>query len=200
MSDIGVSIGQRFEADSVVILGINISENLDLVKNFITAFGITFPVLMDSDGFVVSDYNQFGGTSPFPLDYIIDQQGKIAYYDTEYNPRRMTEIITDLLHPVGVEKDESSTPAPLSYQLKQNYPNPFNPATTLEYTLLNPGEVVSLKIYNLLGQEVARLVSEVQQSGNHIVKWNASHLPSGIYFYRLQAGDYVQTRKMVLLK
>ena len=89
---------------------------------------------------------------------------------------------------------------PYNLILKQNYPNPFNPETTLEYTLLNPGEVVSLKIYNLLGQEVARLVSEIQQSGNHIVKWNASHLPSGIYFYRLQAGDLVQTRKMVLLK
>ena len=87
----------------------------------------------------------------------------------------------------------------LGYNLIQNYPNPFNPTTTFEYTLLSPGEV-SLTIYNLLGQEVARLVNEVQRAGYHKVKWNASNFSSGIYFYRLQAGDFTQTRKMVLLK
>ena len=199
MSDIGVSIGQKFESEPVVIIGVNISESLELIRNFIVAFGINFPVLMDSDEFVVSDYNQFGGTSPFPLDYIIDQQGEIAYHNTEYNPRRMTEIITDLLHPVGVEKDESSTPAPLSYQLSQNYPNPFNPVTLIEYKLPIRSEV-KLTIFNLRGQEVALLVNGNMLAGIHQVIWDATNVASGIYFYRLQAGEFVQTRKMVLLK
>ena len=105
-------------------------------------------------------------------------------------------VYVDYNNIVGVDESESF---PTEYSLKQNYPNPFNPVTTLEYTLFSPGEV-SLIIYNLFGQEVARLVSEVQQAGYHEVTWDASNFASGIYFYRLQAGDFVQTRKMVLLK
>ena len=197
MSDISVSIGQRFEADSVVILGINISENLDLVKSFIDAFEITFPVLMDSTQKVINDYLQFVSTSPFPLDYIIDQQGKVAYHNTEYNPRRMVEIITNLLSPIGVEGEIASTP--LSYRLKQNYPNPFNPATQIEFSLPVSSKV-SLVIYNILGQEIARLIDGEQAAGVHSVIWEATNLSTGIYFYRIQAGDFVQTRKLLLLK
>ena len=105
-------------------------------------------------------------------------------------------VYVDYTNIVGVDESEIF---PTEYSLKQNYPNPFNPVTTLEYTLLSPGEV-SLIIYNLLGQEVANLVSDVQQAGYHEVVWNASNFASGIYFYRLQADDFVQTRKIVLLK
>ena len=86
-----------------------------------------------------------------------------------------------------------------SYLLGQNHPNPFNPRTTIEYSLPQSGNV-SLLIYDLLGKEVERLVNKHQGSGYHSVTWDASEVPSGIYFYRLQAGDFVQTRKMVLLK
>lgn len=86
-----------------------------------------------------------------------------------------------------------------TFDLLHNYPNPFNPITTIEYSLFHTGDV-SLIIYNLLGEEVARLVSEVQQKGNNKVIWDASNVSSGIYFYRLQAGNFVQTRKMILLK
>jgi len=153
--------------------------------------------LMDSDGLVVSDYNQFGGTSPFPLDYIIDQEGKVAYHDTEYDPRRMIRIINNLLGIVSVEEDVSTTP--LSFQLEQNYPNPFNPVTTISYLLPSRSEV-RLIIYNLLGEEVARLVDSIQPAGLQQITWDASGVSSGIYFYRIQAGDFVQTKKMVLLK
>ena len=153
MSDLGVSIGQNFESEPVVVIGVNSGENLELVKNFISAIGINFPVLMDIDGLVVSDYDQFGGTSPFPLDYIIDQDGKVAYHDTEYDPRRMTEIMNDLLGIVSVEEDVSTTP--FSFQLEQNYPNPFNPVTTISYLLPIRSEV-RLTIYNILGEEITR--------------------------------------------
>ena len=88
---------------------------------------------------------------------------------------------------------------PKVLSLKQNYPNPFNSITTLEYSLPNSGNI-SLIIYNLLGEEVARLVDRQMPSGDHTANWNASNLPSGIYFFRLQASDFVQTRKMLLLK
>jgi hypothetical protein len=85
------------------------------------------------------------------------------------------------------------------FSLAQNYPNPFNPATTVRYTLPS-SEFVTVKIYNVLGQEVERLVHEQQQPGEYTVRYDASRLTSGIYFYQLQAGSFTEVRKMLLLK
>ncbi|TFB11225.1 T9SS type A sorting domain-containing protein [Candidatus Marinimicrobia bacterium MT.SAG.2] len=88
---------------------------------------------------------------------------------------------------------------PEKYELSQNYPNPFNPETVIRYSIPK-AEEVSLVVYNLIGEEVAHLIDERKPAGSYTVKWNASNISSGIYFYRLQAGDFVLTRKMVLLK
>jgi hypothetical protein len=83
--------------------------------------------------------------------------------------------------------------------LYQNYPNPFNPTTTIEFDLPKTSEV-TLKVFNILGEEVATLLSASLLSGSHSVEWDASNLASGVYLYRLQAGDFIDTRKMVLMK
>ena len=100
--------------------------------------------------------------------------------------------------PVGVV-DEDAAQLPTNVQLMQNYPNPFNPETVIRYSIPK-AEEVSLVVYNLIGEKVAQLIEEQKPAGNYTVEWNASDFASGIYFYRLQAGDFVQTRKMVLLK
>lgn len=88
---------------------------------------------------------------------------------------------------------------PQSYSLAQNYPNPFNPKTTISYSI--PSQLyVTLKIYDLLGNEVKTLVNEKRSSGKHIVEFDGTGLASGIYFYRLQAGSYMETKKLILLK
>jgi len=93
----------------------------------------------------------------------------------------------------------SENEIPSRYNLSQNYPNPFNPSTVVEYSL--PQSVnVKLVIYNLIGEEVDVLVNEYQQASNYKLRFNATHLSSGIYFYRLQAGSFVETKKMVLMK
>ncbi len=97
----------------------------------------------------------------------------------------------------GVE--EVSAPLPSAYSLQQNYPNPFNPSTSFEFSIPRD-EFVSLKIYNLLGKEVATVVQETLPAGRHRVAWESAGLPSGIYFYRLQAGAFSQTRKLTLLR
>ena len=88
---------------------------------------------------------------------------------------------------------------PVKFQLFQNYPNPFNPVTTFEF-VIRQSSFVDLSVYDLLGREVATLVDEKKSPGTYEVTWDASGQPSGIYFYRLSTPDYVQTRKLVLLR
>ncbi len=85
------------------------------------------------------------------------------------------------------------------FSLSQNYPNPFNPITTIRYQIAEPG-FVSLKIYDLLGKEITTLVNEKKASGEYTVEWNGKGLPSGIYLYQLKAGEFTETRKLVLQK
>jgi hypothetical protein len=90
--------------------------------------------------------------------------------------------------------------------LEQNYPNPFNPSTTIRYTIPNvtlsgvEGSRVQLKVYDVLGNEVATLVNEFRNAGSYEIIFNASKLSSGIYFYELKAGNMIQIKKMILLQ
>lgn len=94
---------------------------------------------------------------------------------------------------------EEAVYAPKIFLLSQNYPNPFNAITTIQYQLPATSEVL-LTIYNIRGQEVLRLVESEQPAGHHQITWNATNVASGMYFYRLQAGEFVQIRKMILLR
>lgn len=88
---------------------------------------------------------------------------------------------------------------PVSFGLQQNYPNPFNPATVIQYAIPNAARV-ELSVYNVLGQKVSTLVDEEMAAGNYSVEWDASQYSSGVYFYRIVAGDYNATKKMMLVK
>jgi DNA-binding beta-propeller fold protein YncE len=113
----------------------------------------------------------------------------------------------DVLHPTGI-LFTSTTPTsvskfgagvPLVFSLNQNYPNPFNPTTTITFSV-GAYSHTSLRVYDVLGREVATIVSEDLPVGTYARQWNASNLPSGVYFYRLQAGSFTETKKLVLLK
>lgn len=88
---------------------------------------------------------------------------------------------------------------PLHDDLWENYPNPFNPSTQIRYTL-GMESTVTLKIYDILGNEIATLVNGRKQAGEHTVTWNARNVPSGVYFYTIMAGEFIQTKKMVVTK
>jgi hypothetical protein len=90
-------------------------------------------------------------------------------------------------------------PEPVTWALKQNYPNPFNPSTTIRYNIPRQS-FVTLKIFDLLGREVATLVNDMKRAGTHSVKWDASRLSSGVYFYTITAGTYRETKRMILMK
>ena len=105
-------------------------------------------------------------------------------------------------NPVPVDETEPALPTKLS--LSQNYPNPFNPSTIIQYAV-SSRQFVSLKVYDVLGKEIATLVNEEKPAGSYEVEFNSrglihQTLPSGIYFYQLRAGSFIQTKKMILLK
>jgi L-ascorbate metabolism protein UlaG (beta-lactamase superfamily) len=101
--------------------------------------------------------------------------------------------------PVGITEHRKNLSTSQSITLHQNYPNPFNPSTTIEFSLPHT-EFVTLEIYNVLGKEVATLVSEKVPAGGHKYNWNASGLASGIYLYQLKTQSFIETKKLVLLK
>jgi hypothetical protein len=100
--------------------------------------------------------------------------------------------------PVGIEQQPDAG-IPQSYALEQNYPNPFNPTTSIEFSIPK-SEFVTLKVYNILGEEVATLVAERLPAGKYKYDWDAGSLASGVYLYRIQTGTYVDSKKMVLLR
>ena len=95
--------------------------------------------------------------------------------------------------------DVEITAQPNDYKLMQNYPNPFNPTTTINYSIPEKGNV-ALEIYNSLGEKVSTLVDGFKQGGSHQVTFDGADLNSGTYFYRIRAGSFVETRKMLLIK
>jgi len=106
--------------------------------------------------------------------------------------------VTDPLSCI-VPVEDQNTGIPSQFVLDQNYPNPFNPSTTIRYSIPT-SEFVTLMVYDVLGNEVANLVNEEKPAGSYEIKFDASILSSGIYFYSLQAGSYTQTKKLILMK
>jgi hypothetical protein len=107
--------------------------------------------------------------------------------------RPLSQMIT---LPTAVQESDLQ---PKTFSLEQNYPNPFNPSTTISFSLPS-NSFVSLKVFDVVGREVASLVSEQMSAGSHSKQWNANGMPSGIYFYRLRAGSFTETKKLILLK
>lgn len=103
-------------------------------------------------------------------------------------------------YPTSVRKDDGVVAK--SYMLSQNYPNPFNPSTEIRYAIAQPG-IVHLKVYDIIGREVATLVNEYQNAGTYVARLDAStgkRLASGVYFYTIEAGSFHNVKKMMLLK
>jgi hypothetical protein len=119
--------------------------------------------------------------------------GLNQYGEGDYST--VTAFITgDLISSVGATRS-----IPTEFGLSQNYPNPFNPSTKFELRIANYG-LVTVRVLDMLGREVATLVSGNRQPGTYTVRWDALGYPSGVYFYRMQAGGFVETKKMMLAK
>ncbi|MCB9258619.1 MAG: T9SS type A sorting domain-containing protein [Ignavibacteriales bacterium] len=139
--------------------------------------------------------------SIYPRIYVVlDPENKVDEIHEENNIGWKVLPLYD--NTTDVETENNLT---TKFELSQNYPNPFNPTTTIKYSVPNvassySSSKVELKVYDILGREIKTLVNQKQKPGNYEVTFNADELSSGVYFYKLQAGDIIQTKKMILIK
>ncbi|MHB8580205.1 MAG: T9SS type A sorting domain-containing protein [Ignavibacteriaceae bacterium] len=127
--------------------------------------------------------------------YTISVDAYNAYGDTTNATNNGVVFYTPTI--TGIFDKQNNTPN--TFKLYQNYPNPFNPTTILKYSIPK-SSIVTIKVYDLIGREVAVLVNEEKPAGDYSITFNASNLASGIYFYNMQAGSFEKTQKMILLK
>tara|TARA_R110000868_G_scaffold259361_4_gene517244 strand:+ start:9843 stop:10652 length:810 start_codon:yes stop_codon:yes gene_type:complete len=193
-------IHQSFIEDTnFVALGLDTWDySVSANNSFRNQTGITYELLLQAKQTLV---NYYGGSQFYDRSVVIGADAKLKYKGTGYvssDYETVIEVIeTELSTLVTSSEDEQVFPSTL--KLEQNYPNPFNPSTTISYQLATPAQV-KLQVFNLLGKEVATLVNGFQTSGGQSVTWNASQVPSGIYMYRITAGDAVSTKRMMLIK
>ncbi len=139
---------------------------------FITGYGTT----TDSKSYTYSDKNPARGINYYRL--------KQTDFDGSYEYSKIVEVEFNSL---------------LTFNLEQNYPNPFNPVTKIKYSIPSSG-LVTLKVYNIIGEEVASLVNEIKDAGSYNISFDASKFASGVYYYKLQSGDFSNVKKMIILK
>ncbi|MEO8398365.1 MAG: T9SS type A sorting domain-containing protein, partial [Ignavibacteriaceae bacterium] len=174
-----------------------------------------YPDVIDTTGGSISilAYNgvQTAGiayTGNFNNSQYIGQLIYIAFpFETIGLKTARTSVMTSALKYFGVLEAtdiKENGEIPLSFTLEQNYPNPFNPSTKIKYSIPNvethSNASVQLKVYDILGNEIATLVNKQQQQGNYEVNFDASKLASGVYIYKLNAGSFISSKKMTLLK
>jgi cyclomaltodextrinase / maltogenic alpha-amylase / neopullulanase len=187
------------------------NENAIVLENFadvafsaaipLTATGASPNVLGVADGkkYYMNDvYNDSSSTVTFSgglatLNVTMPAYGSAVYILSDSLKRLVLPSVT------GVAQPGATTAAPLTFGLAQNYPNPFNPSTTIGYTLASAGKV-TLKVYDLLGREVAVLANSFMPAGAYHVQWNAAGMPSGMYVYALTAGSYTNVKRMMVVK
>ena len=186
----------------MVVLGLYDKSKTDAdLQVFLDAFQVSFPILVETQ-MSYNRYRQTGATSPFPLDYIIDQAGRVAYFNTEYDPEGMTAIIDELLlNPAPVGDLPGRTGGPTI----QARPNPFNPRTEIHFDLPVAAKV-ELDIHDARGHLVRRLITDqAYGTGRHVAPWDGNDdrgqpLPSGLYLARIRSGGFSSHTKLTLLR
>ncbi len=194
------TFGQQYDTSQVQIIGINRGEDLNTIQQFIESFGITYPVILDTDGSVWVTY-KIQSISPFPLDCIIDQNGIIHYLNSEYDPQVMLSVVDELLstNQNNTPPDDEGGTIPKTLEIAL-FPNPTNSATIVQFTVLQAGEV-ELTLYDATGRQVMQ-----ENLGNHsagetiMYRLQLDQQASSIYVVSVKNGQYRDSKKLVLVR
>lgn len=187
------------DEENFVALGLDAwNQSATVNTNFKNQTGITYSLLLNGRDALVSYY---GSAGFYDRSIVVGADGILKYKGNSFVNQDFEAVKTTISTELEAIATSSETDEvlPTDIRLNQNYPNPFNPSTTISYTLSSPSNV-KLQVYNILGNQVATLVDEFQAGGQRSISWNASSVPSGVYMYRLTAGDQVLTRRMMLIK
>jgi len=200
LSDLEAAVRQQYSDLDVTVFGLTAGQDSTLdLQAFLDAFQMTFPILLNA-GNTYGAYHQSGGTSPYPLDYVIDQEGRVAYFSTEYDPEAMIAVIDGLLGHTSSQPD-----IPRSRLQIQAAPNPFNPQTEILF-VLNREQPVSLDILDARGSRIRTLLSsELRNEGQNRVSWNGRdnhgrELSSGLYLARIRTLEQTAVTKLTLVR
>lgn len=180
-------------------MGIDLQESATLVKTWGLSYNLTYPLLLDGNASVYIQY----GDNYIPYNVVIDPQMVVRYTNSGYYEEIIKNVIEAWL-PTTMKEKVNANGLPLTFRLYQNYPNPFNAKTTIEYYLAKPS-YISIKIFNLMGKEIATLVNEQKNAGNFSICWDGKDnsgkaIASGIYIYRIKANGFTEAKKLSLLK
>ncbi len=192
---------QKYDEQDVVVLGLNSgNDSAEDLEAFVNAFQVTFPILLDANT-IIGQYRQSGSATPYPLDYVIDQQGQVAYFSTEYDAEAMVVVVDDLLNPTSAAPDIQ----PAGTLLLQAAPNPFNPQTEIHF-FLERNQPVSLNILDARGHLVRNLLrSEPRPKGSGKARWDGRDnqgrdLPSGLYMAQIKTLNRTAVTKLTLVR
>ena len=155
------------------------------------AYDVTTGDLVETVGIALGDSTAGGSRSPRGIAWTADGQ---TMYTADFDYSTI-----NVYQNTSTDVAQTGSELPSSYELGQNYPNPFNPSTMINFSIPESG-LVTLKVFNVLGQEIAELVNDVKSAGNYEVSFDASQLTTGMYIYKIQSGNYSATKKMLLVK
>ena len=155
-------------------------------------------ILLNENEYTVDSWNNFSTALSFAENAINKNYSYTnSAVDTLKNGVDSLSAAIEGLEKIQTAVNDNNTP--INFSLSQNYPNPFNPTTMISYSIPHSG-YITLKVYNLLGEEIATLFEGFRKSGDYVANFNASGLASGIYLYRFSAENFTATKKFVLLK
>lgn len=183
----------------------NYFENVQNPWELLTTTGVTGKLRADNNNvsFMDSSYGVHWVSGWYPGQSLIPGIDVVFTPPYNYTPDSVGTVKGNVMAHAGNKGGTtgvgSSSGGPPGFALDQNYPNPFNPKTVIEFRV-GSREPVELKVCDVLGREVATLVNEVKQPGTYTVQWNAASVSSGVYYYRIEAGDFVASKKLLLLK
>jgi hypothetical protein len=180
------------------VIGVS-NESLPAISDFAADQGITFPILHDTEG-VYGLYNLPGAASPYPRDFILDENGVVRMAKTEYEPGVMIAIIETLLDVSTVDLESNSHQHPDQQALIKVYPNPFNPETKINILIREEGRV-SLELFDVRGRHLQAILSDrTLSSGQHEFDFRSENLGSGIYFLVMETQQDRYIQKIVKLR
>ena len=191
----------------MILVGVT-SVNQNQIDQFVDETGITYPILQDQSsggtgpgGFGGVTYDEYyipNQGSPYPRDFIVDQNGLLVYANNEVDTQYMLYILDVLLAGEDLSIQENNI-VPDRMNLFPAFPNPFNPFTNIRFNISKPGPV-RIGIFNSNGHFVTELLNKTLSPGYRELQWNGSAKASGVYFVKLESGSYSQVQKIILLK